>query len=83
MSAADTSGVVRSIRSLLGFAALPGFVAARGGAAPAVAPQGASPCDFRAARARLLKDREADLVALRAQVNGILDASRGRDIASG
>ena len=78
MSTPETSGVVRSIRNLLGFALLRGFVALRGEAAPVEQTQFSAAIDFRAGRARLLKEREAELVALRADVNGILDASRGR-----
>lgn len=70
--------MVRSIRNLLGFAGLRGFVALRGGAAPVEQTQFSSAIDFRAGRARLLREREAELVALRADVNGMLDASRAR-----
>ena len=76
MSALDTSGVLRSIRHLLGLGALRGFVALRGEAAPVEVTHFSTAVDFRAGRARLLREREAELLALRADINAMLEASR-------
>ena len=66
------------IRNLLGFGALRGFMALRGEAAPIEPTQFSVAVDFREGRARLLRERESELVALRADVNAMLDASRAR-----
>ncbi len=76
MSAVETNGLVRSIRSLLGLASLRGFVAMRGEAVAAEAVEETAAFDFRAARARLLAQRKEDLAVLRADVDASLAASR-------
>jgi len=81
VSAAETSGVVRSIRYLLGFAGLLGFTAFRGEAAPIEQTEFSPAADFRLGRARLLMEREAELAALRADIERMLDSSRSCRIA--